>query len=213
MSAACYHGRRARGMKVRNEAMIERRWKTLLISVVLLMPGLGISPDLAAETREEKVDDVVLRVPTAWKKESPKSKMRALQFSIPPVSEDSRPAELAVFNFRGGGTVNQNIERWIGQFDPQGRQTEIFAGTIDGGRYWLADISGTYNQSVGPPILRKTESRPGSRVLAAIVVTKAGKVLYLKLAGPDKTVAGEAQRMREMFGADTASEKPYTLGS
>ncbi|MEE2780997.1 MAG: hypothetical protein VX431_02250, partial [Planctomycetota bacterium] len=196
-----------------NEAMIERRWKTLLISVILLMLGLGIPMDLAAETREEKVDDVVLRVPTAWKKETPKSKMRALQFSIPPVSEDSGPAELAVFNFRGGGTVNQNIERWIGQFDPQGRQAALFEGTTQSGRYWLADISGTYNQSVGPPILRKTEKRPGSRVLAAIVVTKAGKVLYLKLAGPDKTVAGEAKRMREMFGADAASEKPYSLGS
>ena len=162
--------------------MIERRWKTLLIAMVSLMPGLGIPMDLAAETREEKVDDVVLRVPTAWKKETPKSKMRALQFSIPPVSEDSGPAELAVFNFRGGGTVNQNIERWIGQFDPQGRQAALFEGTAQSGRYWLADISGTYNQSVGPPILRKTEKRPGSRVLAAIVVTKAGKVLYLKLA-------------------------------
>ena len=93
MSAACYHGRRARGMKARNEAMIERRWKTLLISVILLMLGLGIPMDLAAETREEKVDDVVLRVPTAWKKETPKSTMWALQFSIPPVSEDSRPAQ------------------------------------------------------------------------------------------------------------------------
>ena len=74
-------------------------------------------------------------------------------------------------------------------------------------------FSGTYNQSIGPPFLRKTESKPGSRVLAVIVVTKQGKVLYLKLAGPDKTVAAQAERVRQMIGADAGSEKPYALSS
>ena len=194
--------------------MIERRWTlTCVCGLALTFGSFCVSESRAAETREEKVDDVVLHVPDGWKKEEPNSRMRALQFGIPPVPGDQRPAELAVFNFRGGGTVNQNIERWIGQFDPQGRQQSLFEGTASGGRYWLADISGTYNQSIGPPFLRKTESKPGSRVLAVIVVTKQGKVLYLKLAGPDKTVAAQAERVRQMIGADAGSEKPYALSS
>lgn len=172
-----------------------------------------LSGSYAEETRKEKVDDFVLHVPSDWKKEQPSSRMRALQFGIPASEGDQRPAELAVFNFRGGGTVDQNIQRWIGQFDAQGRSASLFEGQTDGGRYWLANISGTYNQSIGPPVLRKTESQPESRVLAMIVVTKQGKVLYLKLTGPDKTVAAQAERLRQLIGAKAGAEKPYALGS
>ncbi len=163
-------------------------------------------------TIQEQVGDFVLRIPGTWKKEQPSSRMRALQFGIAASDGDSGPAELAVFNFKGGGTVDQNIKRWIDQFDAQGRNQRLFEGKTANGNYWLADISGTYNKSVGPPILRKTQSEPGSRVIAMIVTGKQG-VLYLKLAGPQKTVAAQAEKMRAIVGADLKAEKPYAFGS
>jgi len=182
--------------------------------IVAFAAGLtGISA-----TREEKVGDFVLHIPGDWKKEQPSSKMRALQFGIPvggiPVGDgDQRPAELAVFNFKGSGSVDQNIKRWIDQFDSEGRKQQLFEGKTANGRYWLADISGTYNKSIGPPFLRKTQSEPGSRVLAMIFVGKQGTVLYLKLVGPDKTVAAQAERMRKVISAELGAEKPYAFGS
>jgi len=170
-----------------------------------------ISAIQAETTKEEKVNDFVLHVPDAWKKEQPSNAMRALQFSVPAVAGDPRSGEFAVFNFKGGGTVGQNIERWISQFDREGRKVSLFEGKSAGGRYWIADISGTYNKSVGPPFLRKTESQPGSRVLAVLLVGKQGNVLYLKLDGPEKTIAAQTARIRQMIGADPESEKPFSL--
>ena len=181
--------------------------------IVLFMAGLmGISCIDAETTKEERVGDFVLHVPGDWKKEQPSSSMRALQFGVPASDGDQSPAELAVFNFKGGGSVDQNIKRWIDQFDAKGRKQELFEGKTASGSYWIADISGTYNKSIGPPILRKTQSEPGSRVLAMIVTGKQG-VLYLKLAGPEKTVAAQAAQMRTIVGADLKAEKPYVIGS
>tara|TARA_E500000081_G_scaffold136391_1_gene150197 strand:- start:156 stop:734 length:579 start_codon:yes stop_codon:yes gene_type:complete len=181
--------------------------------IVLFVVGLmGISCIDAETTKEERVGDFVLHVPGDWKKEQPSSRMRALQFGVPASDGDQSPAELAVFNFKGGGSVDQNIKRWIDQFDAKGRKQELFEGKTASGSYWIADISGTYNKSIGPPILRKTQSEPGSRVLAMIVTGKQG-VLYLKLAGPEKTVAAQAAQMRTIVGADLKAEKPYVIGS
>ena len=163
-------------------------------------------------TTTKEVGGFVLQIPRSWKEEKPSSRMRALQYGIAAVDGDGGPAELSVFNFKGGGTVDQNIKRWIDQFDAAGRKQQLFKGKTASGNYWLADISGTYNKSIGPPILRKTQSEPGSRVIAMIVTGKQG-VLYLKLAGPDKTVAAQTDKMRQIVGADSKAEKPYAFGS
>ena len=183
----------------------------LIIQMTWHGPNRAFAEDSEPSTQEE-VGGFVLRMPNDWKKEQPSSKMRALQFGIAASDGDRGPAELAVFNFRGGGTVDQNIKRWIDQFDTKGRKQQVFEGKTATGSYWLADISGTYNKSVGPPILRKTQSEPDSRVIAMIVTGKQG-VLYLKLSGPKKTVAAQAEKMREIVGADLTAEKPYAFGS
>ena len=174
--------------------------------------GLVALSSMGAEKTEEQVGGFVLQIPGDWKKEQPSSRMRALQYGVAAIDGDTSPAELSVFNFKGGGTVEQNIKRWIDQFDAAGRTEQLFEGTTINGSYWLADISGTYNKSIGPPILRKTQSEPGSRVIAMIVTGKQG-VLYLKLAGPEKTVAAQAEKMRAIVGGDSKAEKPYAIGS
>ena len=68
--------------------------------------------------------------------------------------------------------------RWIGQFEPRGRSVKLSQGTSTQGEYYVVDITGTYNMPVGPPVLRKTEKRPGSRVLAAIVRTSGGDYFF-----------------------------------
>ena len=174
----------------------------------------GISAGQAETTREEKVGDFVLHIPGDLEKGAAEFQNAGLCSSVfQQATGDQRPAELAVFNFKGGGSVDQNIKRWIDQFDPEGRKQQLFEGKTANGRYWLANISGTYNKPIGPPFLRKTQSEPGSRVLAMIFVGKQGTVLYLKLVGPDKTVSAQAERMRTVIGAELEAEKPYAFGS
>ena len=54
--------------------------------------------------------------------------MRVVQYSLPG-SEDAEAASLVVYHFEGsGGTVEQNIDRWAGQFESE--DGEPGAGTL-----------------------------------------------------------------------------------
>ena len=183
----------------------------LTIAVAFLLSGGLFTTAHAEQTEDVKAGKLILHIPTTWKKESPSSRMRLLQFRIPARGADQEDAELAVFSFPGGGSVKQNIERWIGQFAPANREASLFQGKTKEGQYVLADISGTYKKPIGPPIAGRTKEVPDSRVLAVILESRGG-VYYLKLVGPDKTVAAEAQRLRAAFDGNVAEEKPLSLG-
>src|SRR4029450_1774603 len=67
--------------------------------------------------------------PTDWKPVPTSSSMRVAQFAIPHAAADASDAELVVYYFGGsGGTVEANIERWIGQMQqPDGRPSSAVA--------------------------------------------------------------------------------------
>jgi hypothetical protein len=186
-----------------------------VLAAVLLLAGPVLAED--AETKNAKTtavklsDKVTLKVPSSWNQVKPSSSFRKAQFSIPAVKGDKMPAELAVFSFGGAaGGVDANVKRWINQFEPEGRKAKVVMGDAKAGKYVLADISGTYNMPVGPPIRRQTKAMPGSRVLAVILA--AGKEVYfLKMSGPDKTVAAQADALRTSFGAEKSKEKNYQM--
>jgi len=181
---------------------------TLLSCIVLSGLTLPVAADDApAKTTEVKLRALTLQVPETWKQTPSKSSMRLATFEIPAASRDAGAGELAVFNFGGGGgSVNANISRWVGQFDSKGRESEVTVGEAGDQEYHVLEVSGTYNQSVGPPIRRQTKAMPDSRMLAVILQLDAG-VYFLKLTGPDETVKAQAVALRESFGGDIKSEK------
>jgi gluconolactonase len=181
-----------------------------------LLAGLAIpstrADEQAAKTVEVKHRDLTLQIPEDWKTQPNSSNLRLATYHIPAVKDDKEPAELTIYNFGGGGGgVADNISRWVAQFASEGRESKVTQGMAGENEYYYADISGTYNKPVGPPILRKTAPAPGYRMHAVILVIKDKGVYYLKMAGPDATVAAQADVMRKAFGADAASEKPYEL--
>ncbi|MEQ8787349.1 MAG: hypothetical protein RIC55_13670 [Pirellulaceae bacterium] len=180
------------------------------IAIVVLSTAAVSADD--AKTSEVKLSDkVTLQVPASWKEVEPSSSFRKAQFSIPAVEGDDMPAEMAVFSFGGSaGGVDANVKRWIDQFEPKGRKAEVVMGDAMVGKYVLADLSGTYNMPVGPPIQRQTKAMPGSRVLA-VILAAGEEVYFLKLSGPDKTVAAQADALRKSFGADKSKEKKYEM--
>jgi hypothetical protein len=135
--------------------------------------------------------------PAEWKAQGERP-MRVATYTIPAAKGDSEPGELAVFYFgpgQGGG-VEANIDRWIGQFEqPDGKPSKALAKrqkrTLNGLPVTTIDLPGTYMASAGPMAPAKV-SKPGYRLLGAIVEGPQGAVFF-KLTGPAKTVAaGEA---------------------
>ena len=178
-------------------------WSLVLLSCLATTPFAA-----AEETREVVAQDLKLQVPSDWKQQQPSNKLRLAQFEIPAAEGDADGAELVVFPPFGGSKA-QNIERWIAQFNSQGREVKLTQGEAPQGDYVLVDIAGTYQKPDGPPFLRRTKPVEGYRMLAVILTSKESGNYFLKVTGPDKTIAAAADEFRATFGASAETEKPY----
>jgi hypothetical protein len=133
------------------------------------------------------------KAPSSWKAQ-PQRPMRAATYTVPKAAGDQEDGECAVFYFgpgQGGG-VDANIKRWIGQFDapgggPADRLAKTSKITVNGLPVTRIDLSGTYKPSAGP-MMQASASKPGYRLLGAIVEGPQGAVFF-KFTGPAKTVA------------------------
>jgi hypothetical protein len=132
-------------------------------------------------------------VPQGWVAKPPASSMRVAEFTLPRAAGDAEDASLAVFFFGGqGGSVQANLDRWIGQMtQPDGRPSKDVARTTRlsprGLPITLVDLGGTYVAEVSPGSTERF-NKPGFRLRAAVVETSDGPY-FVKLTGPEKTVA------------------------
>jgi hypothetical protein len=123
-------------------------------------------------------------LPAGWQAQPPSSSMRIAQAVIP---GPAGPGDLAVFYFGlgGGGTVDANIERWIGQMEsPDRPEPETFEA--NGYRVTWIDVRGTLKPSsmgMGP-----ATAQPDSRLLGAVVEGPGGP-WFFKATGADATLA------------------------
>jgi gluconolactonase len=102
--------------------------------------------------------------------------------------------------------VDANIERWVGQFEEDGRKVRVLAGESSQGKYTLVDLSGAYNKPIGPPFARKSKRQAGWRVLNVMLETDRGPY-FIKLDGPAKTIAAVETEFRAAFGGKKEREK------
>ena len=177
--------------------------------MVLALAVFIITPALQGAEKTKKVvaKDIILNVPTSWKQSPASNNLRTAQFAIPKVEGDKDDAELVVYFFGGaGGGVNANLERWSGQFQPGGKKQKIYKGQSKQGEYYLLDITGVYNKPIGPPINRQTNPTPGYQMMAVVLMIKDKGNYFLKLTGPQKTVAAAAQALRVAIDADVKKE-------
>lgn len=195
--------------------MVFRRLVSFALCAAFAFSFSSLRADEAAkkaETVEVKLRDLVLNLPKDWAASDTVNSMRLATYEIPNVEGDKEKGELAISTFGGdGGGVSANLERWVGQFDAEGREVTIKKGMVGENAYHVADISGTYQKSVGPPILRKTTPAKGYRMLGMIVQVKGKGVYFLKLTGPDATVKAQAEALRTAIGAKSEGEEDYEL--
>ena len=117
--------------------------------------------------------------------------MRVAQFTLPRVDGDSDDAELVVYFFGGsGGSVDANIQRWVGQMQqPDGTPVTTAKRDVrhaNGLTITLIDVSGTYVAETAPGASTHHDNA-GYRLRAGVVETSNGPY-YIKLTGPQKTV-------------------------
>jgi len=127
---------------------------------------------------------IEMDLPKAWEKQDPSSSMRIAQAAIP---GPGGPGEFAVFFFGpgGGGSVDANIERWVGQMETSDHpKPETFES--GGMKVTWVDVKGTMKPSqMGmAPSAPLTDAR-----LYGAVVEGPGGPWFFKATGSNKTLA------------------------
>jgi hypothetical protein len=155
------------------------------------------SVDPAAPSGTDTVPqaDLVWKAPARWRLVPNASSMRIATYRIPRVAGDPADAELSIV--KAGGTVDANIERWIGQFDPAG-QTTAKRGTRTVGKLDVAivEIHGTYNGG-----MMKEATPTADWALLGAVVSTPDMPHFFKLTGPAKSVAAARAEFDAFVGS------------
>lgn len=161
------------------------------------MPQAGEPPAAAAPSGPSTTTGgpgVNWTVPAAWG-EGPPRPMRIATYSV-------GDAECAVFYFgpNQGGAVDDNIDRWAGQFQgsPNPKREER---TVHGMKVTRVEINGAY-LSPGTD-MQSQGSMPDWRMLGAIVQGPQGPVFF-KLTGPAGTVRGAAKDFDALLASLTS---------
>lgn len=146
----------------------------------------GGAPIVVPPSGEAQDPGVSWTVPKRWGQE-PERAMRLATYSIPAAAGDASGAECAVFYFgpQQGGGVDENISRWVGQFE-NASTPERTSREVGGMKVSRVRVSGAYLAPSGP-MMESQGSRPGSMLLGAIVEGPRGAVFF-KLTGPQKSV-------------------------
>ncbi len=140
----------------------------------------GVGSGALPSTREEAAA-LVWVAPPAWQPVTSRSAIRLATYRIPAASQGRSP-ELTIT--RAGGTTDENLERWVGQFDKAGQDVRK-ERNIGGLRVTTLEVSGTYDggmSSTGPEA-----ALPGWSLLGAVVET-AGPFYFFKMVGPTEAV-------------------------
>ncbi len=180
----------------------------------ILVSGLSLASGLLADdakdkpkTNDVKIKKITLAVPESWKPAKPSSNLRLAQFDMPLAEGDSAPTELVVSSFGGGGGgLEQNLPRWTGEFVSEGRTMKITTGKSPQGEYSVVDVTGTH---LGTSFAKRPKPLEKARLLVVVLVVPEDGHYFLKLVGPEKTVAAQADALRASFGGNAKEEKDY----
>ncbi len=139
----------------------------------------------AAPAAEPGAGSIAFDLPKAWKAETPKSGMRLAQASIPGAKG---AGDFAVFYFGpgGGGPVEANIARWVGQMEGSGPKPVPEMMEANGYKVTWVDAKGTMKggqMGMGP-----ATAIPEARLYGAVVEGPGGP-WFFKAQGPDSTLA------------------------
>ena len=173
---------------------------TFIAAIVLVQlvskdqPNSTIKEDVPSvnnkpESNFIQIGNLIARLPDNWNVVKPSSSMRLMEFQI---GENNSEASMAVFK-NIGGTIDDNLERWAGQFGYQllDENVRLTKETISGIDFHIISILGTYTNTMAfSPNAAKPKNN--YRLLGAIASTSDG-LYYFKLTGPNDIINNEIE--------------------
>jgi hypothetical protein len=148
----------------------------------------SVPKPLAPGTNRVQIGILTLEIPEGWIAEQPRSSLRVAQYRLEHVMGDKEDAELAVFN-QIGGSVEQNLERWYGQFSQPDGSNSAERAQVEVLKVNDLPVTTVYLEGtlIGSAMMTVGEDKPDFALLAAIVETAEGPY-YFKIVGPVHTV-------------------------
>jgi hypothetical protein len=162
------------------------------LALGLLLATVWLAADSGAEVR--------WTMPATWKAEEQRP-MRLATYKVAPDSE----CGVYYFGSGQGGSVEANLDRWIGQFlqadgKPSKDAAHVAKRSVHGLPVTTVDVSGAYTGMGGPTAPTASPAVPGYRLLGAIVEGPQGSIFF-KLVGPAKTMAANQAAFDQMIGS------------
>lgn len=143
---------------------------------------------------------ITFDIPEGWESQPPSSSMRAAELVMPSAQEGAEDAVLAVFAGIGG-TVDQNINRWIGQVSnpTDGPTRETMA--VNGLEVHTVMLTGTFSAGMA---MGGGAPQPGTTLLGAVVTGGPGGPVHLKATGPESTVKANLEEWEALLSSAEA---------
>lgn len=160
--------------------------------ISFLVAGAMFLTQAAMAADEFTVAGVTFTKPESWKKVAPSSSMRKAQFAI---EDGPKSAEVIFFYFGqgSGGSVDANINRWLGQFKEL-KDSKKETKKVGKRKVTYLSAHGTY--MVGSFFGPKTPT-PDYALFGAIVEGPQGSI-FVKTVGPKKIVDASVRDTRKM---------------
>ena len=157
-------------------------------------PPAVVSNNAPQASSSSSRGELQFKAPAGWISERPTSSMRVSEYQLPAADGEGESASLVVYYFGQGqgGSVEANLQRWIGQMQtvdgkPANDNAKTENTTVNGLKVTLLDVSGTYTGSdMGGG--GTAQSKPNYRMRAGVIDTPKG-AYFIKLVGPEKTVS------------------------
>ncbi|HWF17916.1 MAG TPA: hypothetical protein VG754_01530 [Verrucomicrobiae bacterium] len=133
--------------------------------------------------------------PAKWEWVEVTSSMRKAQLKV--IDADGKASADVVF-FQFGpqaGSVKANVDRWLRQFDPSGKEPKIEETTIGKTKVTYVEAEGTYHSGMpGGPLT----PMPDSALMGAIMESEDGNV-FVKMTGPKALVKASIADFKKMI--------------
>lgn len=178
-------------------------WLLLTALVLSNIAGLAMAADDATLALGDE-GKITLPAPKDWTTKKPANNIIQYEFVIPKADGDEIDGRVTIMG--AGGSIDANIERWIGQFQSaDGKalpkdKTKIEKTKIGGLDVHVVDLIGTYKDQVGGPFAGgKTTLRDDYRMLGAIIVGGDQGNYFVKAYGPKKTMDGSEEAFKKML--------------
>lgn len=152
--------------------------------------ALPAAPAAAGSAQQEPLH-ITWIDPPSFRRVPPSNPMRKASYVVPRAEGDAEDGELTVFYFGPGqgGSIDANVDRWVGQFGAvKSGDVKRADREANGLRQHTVELeSGTFSAGAGMGMGGASKSKENYGLIGGIVESPSG-AYFFKMTGPSKTV-------------------------